>query len=242
MQGIGEVVPGASLPALILAALEQQKLQLLTDDVVVITQKVVSKAEGRLVDLATVTPSALARTLAAQGRKDAAYYEVVLCESRRIVKMQNGVLITETHHGLVCANAGVDESNMAGEGQVALLPVDPDQSAAQIRDELEAQTGLQVAVIISDSFGRPWREGQINVAIGVAGLNPLLDYTGQVDAAGLELQASVLAIGDELASAAELVMGKLEAVPVALIRGYSYTPAVGSAQQLQRDPRFDLFR
>lgn len=242
VHSIGEVLPGTDLAALLLAALEQQTQRLLDHDVVVVTQKIVSKAEGRLVDLSTVLPSAFAHTLAAQGRKDAAYYEVVLQESRRIVKMDRGILITETHHGLVCANAGVDESNVPGERIVALLPVDPDQSAASLRSALWERAGVQVAVIISDTFGRPWREGQVNIAIGVSGLDPLLDYTGIQDPHGYPMQASMLAIGDELASAAELVMGKIDAVPVAIIRGYSYQPTSGSARRLLRDPRFDLFR
>jgi coenzyme F420-0:L-glutamate ligase/coenzyme F420-1:gamma-L-glutamate ligase len=166
----------------------------------------------------------------------------VLRESRRIVKMAQGVLITETHHGLICANAGVDESNIAGGRVVALLPTDPDRSAAELRATLQQRAGIDVAVIISDSFGRPWREGQINIAIGVAGLDPLRDYAGEADTHGYALQASRLAVGDELASAAELVMGKTDQIPAALVRGYRYQPAAGSAQRLLRDPRFDLFR
>jgi coenzyme F420-0:L-glutamate ligase/coenzyme F420-1:gamma-L-glutamate ligase len=242
VRGIGEVRPGDDLAALLLAALRQQGEQMTAGDVLVLAHKIVSKAEGRLIRLDDVEPSPFAHTLAQQGRKDAAYYEVVLRESRRIVKMAQGVLITETHHGLICANAGVDESNIAGGRVVALLPTDPDRSAAALRATLREQTGAEVAVIISDSFGRPWREGQINIAIGVAGLDPLRDYAGQTDTHGYPLQASRLAVGDELASAAELVMGKTDNIPAVLVRGYRYQPAEGSAQRLLRDPRFDLFR
>jgi coenzyme F420-0:L-glutamate ligase/coenzyme F420-1:gamma-L-glutamate ligase len=211
-------------------------------DVLVVTQKIVSKAEGRLVDLSTIEPSPFAQTLAEQGRKDAAYYEIVLRESRRIVRMDRGILIAETHHGLICANAGVDESNIGSEQVVALLPADPDRSAAQLQHAIMQHIGAEVAVIISDSFGRPWREGQVNVAIGVAGLDPLHDYEGLSDPYGYRLQASMLAVGDELASAAELVMGKTEQVPVAIVRGYRYVQASSSASRLLRDPRADLFR
>jgi coenzyme F420-0:L-glutamate ligase/coenzyme F420-1:gamma-L-glutamate ligase len=184
----------------------------------------------------------MAQMVAAQGHKDASYYEVVLRESRRIVRMDRGVLITETHHGLICANAGVDESNVDGGRSVTLLPVDSDDSAARLRSALHEQCGVTIAVIISDTFGRPWREGQVNVAIGVAGMAPLADYAGQPDTYGYMMKASIIAVADELASAAELVMGKIDAAPVAIIRGYAYTPAEGSARQLIRAPEKDLFR
>jgi coenzyme F420-0:L-glutamate ligase/coenzyme F420-1:gamma-L-glutamate ligase len=242
VRGIGELRPGDDLAATILAALERQDQSLLDGDVLVVTQKIVSKAEGRIVDPAQVVPSPFARMIAAQGNKTPPYYEVVLGESRRIVKMDRGVLVTETHHGLICANAGVDESNVAGGQAVTLLPVDPDGSAAALRTELQRRLGVDVAVIISDTFGRPWREGQVNVAIGVAGLAPLADYTGQQDAYGYTMHASVIAVADELASAAELVMGKIDGVPVAIIRGYAYTPGEGSARALIRAPERDLFR
>jgi coenzyme F420-0:L-glutamate ligase/coenzyme F420-1:gamma-L-glutamate ligase len=242
IRGIGEVRPGDDLAATILAALAQQGLRLADGDVMVVTQKIVSKAEGRIVDPAQVEPSHLARMAAVQGKKDAPYYEVVLRESRRVVKMDRGVLVTETHHGLICANAGVDESNVDGGRTVTLLPSDPDGSAAALRAALRERAGADVAVIISDTFGRPWREGQVNVAIGVSGMAPLADYAGQQDGYGYTMHASVLAVADELASAAELVMGKIDAVPVAIVRGYAYTPAEGSAQALVRAPEKDLFR
>jgi coenzyme F420-0:L-glutamate ligase / coenzyme F420-1:gamma-L-glutamate ligase len=218
VRGIGEVLTGA---------LERQGTALLTGDVVVVTQKIVSKAEGRIIDLRTVTPSEFARRAAAEGQKDPAYYEVVLRESRRVVRMTRGVLVTETHHGFVCANSGVDESNVAGGAMVVLLPVDPDGSARTLRAAFQTRTGADVAVIISDSFGRAWREGQVNVAIGCAGMT---------------LRASNLAVADELASAAELVMGKIDQVPVAIIRGYAYAPSEGGAGPLVRPPERDLFR
>ncbi len=242
LRGMPEVRPGAHLVPLILAAVTASNQALIPGDILVIAQKIVSKAEGRIVNPDDIQPSAFAHALAAHGHKDAHYYEVVLRETRRIVKMDRGVLITETHHGLICANAGVDESNVAGGRVVTLLPADPDRSASNIRDTLHRQTGIELAVIIADSFGRPWREGQVNIAIGVAGLDPLVDYAGLYDAHGYLLQASALAIGDELASAAELVMGKIDAVPVAIVRGFHYTPAHASARRLLRNPEQDLFR
>ncbi len=240
--GIGDVHPGDDPAALILDALAQHGPPLADGDILVVTQKIISKAEGRIVDPAEVEPSHMARMAAAQGHKDAGYYEVVLRESRRIVRMDRGVLVTETHHGLVCANAGVDESNVAGGRTVTLLPADPDASARALRAALRQRAGADVAVIISDTFGRAWREGQVNVAIGVAGMAPLADYAGQPDTYGYMMQASNLAVADELASAAELVMGKVDAVPAAIVRGYAYAPAEASARQLIRAPEKDLFR
>lgn len=243
VRGIGEVRPGDDLAATILAALAAANLALAEHDVLVVTQKIVSKAENRLVDPDTVEPSAFARQIAAQARKDASFQEVVLRESRRIVKMTNGVLITETHHGLICANSGVDESNVAGGRVVCLLPEDPDASAARLRAELRERTGVSTAVVISDTFGRPWRDGQVNVAIGCAGIQPLSDFAGVDDPYGYTMHATLIAVADELASAAELVMGKIDKVPVAIVRGYAYTPSeTATARALIRDPRFDLFR
>jgi coenzyme F420-0:L-glutamate ligase / coenzyme F420-1:gamma-L-glutamate ligase len=242
IRGIGEVRPGDDLAATILAALERQATPLADGDVLVVTQKIVSKAEGRIVRPEDVEPSQFARMAAAQGHKDAGYYEIVLRESRRIVKMDRGVLVTETHHGLVCANAGVDESNVGGGGTVTLLPLDPDGSAAALRAALRERAAVSVAVIISDTFGRPWREGQVNVAIGAAGMAPLADYAGQPDSYGYTMQASVLAVADELASAAELVMGKVDAVPAAIVRGYAYAASEEGARALIRAPERDLFR
>ena len=236
------IVPGDDLAGLIQQAAGRAALDLQEGDIVVVTQKIVSKAEGCLVSLAEVTPSPLAATFAAQWDKDARQVEVVLQASRRIVKMDRGVIIAETHHGFICANAGVDRSNMEGDDVVALLPPDPDASARAIRGRLREQTGVDVAVIISDTFGRPWREGLVNVAIGLAGMQANVDYTGETDAQGYELKVTALSVADELAAAAELVMNKLDNVPVAVIRGYDYPRGDGDLNQLIRDPERDLFR
>ena len=241
LPGIPEVHPGDDLPGMIAAAARDAG-GLQANDVVVVTQKVVSKAEGRIVDLATVTPAAFAEQVAATWEKDARQVEVVLGESKRIVRMGHGVMICETHHGFICANAGVDASNVEQTGTVCLLPVDSDASAAGIRDRLVAAFGVPVAVIVSDSFGRPWREGIVNFAIGCAGMAPLLDYTGQHDPAGYELRVTAMAVVDELAAAAELVHGKLARMPVAVIRGAEYTRGEGTIRALIRDAERDLFR
>jgi coenzyme F420-0:L-glutamate ligase/coenzyme F420-1:gamma-L-glutamate ligase len=240
--GIPIIVPGDDLAGLIQQAAENASLAVQDGDIVVVTQKIVSKAEGCLVSLADVTPSPLAITFADQWDKDARQVEVVLQASRRIVKMDRGVIIAETHHGFICANAGVDRSNMEGDDVVAVLPPDPDASARAIRDRLREQMGVEVAVIISDTFGRPWREGLVNVAIGLAGMQANVDYTGQYDAQGYELKVTALSVADELAAAAELVMNKLDNVPVAVIRGYDYPRGDGDLSQLIRDPERDLFR
>jgi coenzyme F420-0:L-glutamate ligase/coenzyme F420-1:gamma-L-glutamate ligase len=208
---------------------------------VVVTQKVVSKAEGCLVDLADVEPSALALTWAARWDKDPRVVEVVLRESRRIVRMERGVIISETHHGLVCANAGVDNSNVGG-GRVTLLPPDPDASAERLRLALEGASGARLGVIISDTFGRAWREGQTNVAVGASGVEVLRHFEGVVDPTGYELRVTMLATADELAGAAELVMGKLDRVPVAVVRGLRRALGDGAARELIRPAATDLFR
>jgi coenzyme F420-0:L-glutamate ligase / coenzyme F420-1:gamma-L-glutamate ligase len=240
--GMGEIHHGDDLAALIWQALAAQGESLQAADVVVVTQKIVSKAEGRIVRLADVQPSDFARRFGEQWGKDPAYVEVVLRESRRIVKMDHGILITETHHGLICANSGVDESNVAGGGSVSLLPVDPDASAELIREGLQQRAAVTLAVLVSDTFGRPWRDGLVNVAIGVAGLHPLQSYIGHSDPYGYPLKVSEIAFADGAASAAELVMGKTDAVPVAIVRGARYQPGAGSAAQLIRPPDRDLFR
>ncbi|MCS7206406.1 MAG: coenzyme F420-0:L-glutamate ligase [Dehalococcoidia bacterium] len=242
ISGIPEVRPGDDLAYLIVQASHAQGTPLHNGDVVVITQKIVSKAEGRLVDLGTVEPSPFARHIAQQWDKDPRHVEVVLRESRRIVRMDRGVIICETHHGFICANAGVDASNIPGEGVVSLLPQDPDASARRVRQGIRARAGVTVAVIISDTFGRPWREGTTNVAIGVAGMEPLVDYRGRKDTYGKELRVSIAAVADEIASAADLVMGKTGLVPVVIVRGYPYQPTEGSARALLREPSQDMFR
>jgi coenzyme F420-0:L-glutamate ligase/coenzyme F420-1:gamma-L-glutamate ligase len=237
--GIPEVRPGDDLPELIGRAAGED---LRAGDVLVVTHKIVSKAEGRLVDLRAVEPSALAKGFAARYERDPRQIEVVLRESRRIVRMDRGLIIAETHHGFVCANAGVDASNVPGDDVVCLLPVDPDASAARLREALVARTNSDLAVIVSDSFGRPWREGITNVAIGVSGMDPLADYRGRRDSHGHPLEASVLAVADELASAAELVMGKTAGIPVAIVRGYPYERGSGTGRDLLMPPERDLFR
>ena len=239
VRGIPEVRPGDDLPTLIALATEED---LRAGDILVVTHKVVSKAEGRLVDLDAVEPSALAKGFAARYGRDPRQVEVVLRESRRVVRMDRGLIISETHHGFVCANAGVDASNVPVDDTVCLLPLDPDASAERLREALAPTAGQRLAVIVSDSFGRPWREGITNVAIGVAGMEPLADYRGHRDPHGYPLEASILAVADELAAAAELVMGKTEGIPVAIIRNYSYKSGQGTALDLLMAPDRDLFR
>jgi coenzyme F420-0:L-glutamate ligase/coenzyme F420-1:gamma-L-glutamate ligase len=244
IQGIGEVSPGSDLGLLVFQALQSQGLSLLPGDILVVTQKIVSKAEGRVVNLDDIQPSEFARKFALEYQKDAAHVEVVLRESRRIVRMDHGVLITETPHGFICANSGVDESNAGGSRILTLLPLDPDRSARELRERLQtlSNEAIDIAVIISDTWGRPWREGQVNNAIGVAGMEPLVDYRGRFDPYGYEMHVSRIAVADELAAASELVMGKIDGVPAALIRGYRYVPGEGSGQALLRDPSTDMFR
>ena len=239
VEGFPEVRPGDDLNRMISDAVARD---LRTGDVLVATHKIVSKAEGRLVDLRTVEPSTLAKGYAARYAKDPRQTEVVLRESRRIVRMDRGIIISESHHGFVCANAGVDASNVPGDDTVCLLPVDPDASAARLRDVLAEDPGVEVAVVISDSFGRAWRHGITDVAIGVAGMDPVADYRGQRDPHGYPMEASVLAVADELAAAAELVMGKTEGIPLAIVRGYSYSPTSGSVRELLMPPERDMFR
>ncbi|HKP86000.1 MAG TPA: coenzyme F420-0:L-glutamate ligase [Blastocatellia bacterium] len=239
--GLPEIAAGDDLPSLIARAARDAGIEIRERDIFVIAQKIVSKAEGRAVDLSSIEPSGLAREWAARYDKDARMIEVVLRESKRIVRMERGVIISETHHGFVCANAGVDASNVA-EDMVTLLPKDSDESARRIRAALEEIFGVRVAVIVSDTFGRPWREGIANVAIGVAGVAPLRDYRGQLDSHGRPLRVTVIAVADELASAAELAMQKSAGVPVVIIRGFDYTAREASARELIRPPEGDLFR
>jgi coenzyme F420-0:L-glutamate ligase/coenzyme F420-1:gamma-L-glutamate ligase len=240
--GLPEIRPGDDLPSLIIEAAKAQGTALQGGDVLVITQKVVSKAEGRLVNLREVEPSQRAREMAKVTGRDARLVEVILRESRRIVRQEGQIIITETKHGFVCANAGVDASNVGGGDLVALLPEDPDRSAEAIRQAIQEKAGVAVAVIISDTFGRPWREGHTNVAVGLAGMSPVRDYVGQRDPFGLELRVSTMALADELAGAAEPVMGKLSRVPVAIVRGLAFEPGAGAAKELIRPAERDLFR
>jgi coenzyme F420-0:L-glutamate ligase / coenzyme F420-1:gamma-L-glutamate ligase len=239
VEGFPEVRPGDDLDRMISAAVAGD---LRAGDVLVVTHKVVSKAEGRLVDLRTIEPSALAKGYATRYGKDPRQIEVVFRESRRIVRMDRGIVISETNQGFVCANAGVDGSNVPGDDTVCLLPIDPDTSAARLRDALASDPGVEVAVVISDSFGRAWRHGITDVAIGIAGMDPVADYRGLNDPHGFPMEASVLAVADELAAAAELVMGKTDGIPLAIVRGYAYSPAPGSARDLLMPPERDMFR
>lgn len=235
--GLDEIAPGDDLATLIADAVE-----LADGDVVVVTSKVVSKAEGAVVDLASVSPSPFAATHAERWGKDARVIEVVLDQAARIVRMSGPVLITETHHGFVCANSGVDQSSSGAHDRVVVLPVDPDASARGLRKRF-ADRGVDVAVIISDTFGRPWREGQTDIAVGLAGLDPMTSYVGQHDPHGHEFRVQELCVADELAAAAELVKGNTSRTPAAVIRGFPWQPDdSATARQIVRDASTDLFR
>lgn len=232
-----EVEPGADLASLI-----SDHAELADGDIVVVTSKIVSKAEKCTVELATVTPSAFATEWAAKWDKDPRLVEVVLRESARIVRQVGDLLITETRHGFVCANSGVDQSSSGAEGRVLVLPPDPDASARGLRAALSRE-GRSVAVIVTDTFGRPWREGQTDVAIGVAGIKPIRSYVGQRDPHGHEFRVQEICVIDEIASAAELVKGNLSRVPVAIVRGYAWEPDDdASMASVIRDASRDLFR
>jgi coenzyme F420-0:L-glutamate ligase/coenzyme F420-1:gamma-L-glutamate ligase len=240
LEGIREVRSGDDIGEIIASAAAE--LDLTDDDVIVVTQKIVSKAEDRLVDLATVEPSALAVSWAERWGKDPRQVEVVLRESAEIIRMGlGGLIISRTRHGLVCANAGVDVSNVGGGDVAALLPMDPDASARRIRESIRHHTGASPAVVVSDSFGRPWRNGIVNVAIGSAGIEAILDLRGEPDAAGRPMQATIIAVADELASAADLAGGKVEGRPVVLVRGYAWRSSEAGAAVLVMERERDLF-
>jgi coenzyme F420-0:L-glutamate ligase / coenzyme F420-1:gamma-L-glutamate ligase len=242
LDGIPEIKPGDDLAALIAAALGAAGIGLEAGDVLVVTQKVVSKAEGRVVELASVTPRPEAEAWAAQWGKDARQVELVLQESVEVLRMApGGLIISRTRHGFVCANAGVDLSNVGGGDVATLLPVDPDASARSLRDRLGELAGVSPAVVVSDSFGRPWRNGIVNVAIGSAGLEPLLDLRGMPDAQGRVMHSTVVAVADELASAADLAGGKVAQRPVVVVRGYEYQAGQGAASALVMERELDLF-
>ena len=241
VDGLPEIGQGVDLAGLIHAAAAAQGTPLAARDLLVVSQKIVSKTEGRVVRLSEVKPSDRALALARELGRDPLLTEVILSESRRVVRGDKGLLIVETHHGFVCANAGVDQSNVDAD-TACLLPEDSDRSARALRDRLRALTGHELGVIVADTFGRPWREGLTNVAVGVAGLMPLKSYLGEQDPAGHVLQATVLALADELACAAEPVMGKLDRIPVAIIRGLDWEPGEVGIRPLIRDPDRDLFR
>jgi len=241
-----EIVPGDSIAKKFLQALAKQKSKLIPGDILVVKHKIVSKAEGRLVALDSVRPSAASRAWARRYNLDARVTEVALAESKRVIRRKNGVLITETHHGFICANSGVDVSNVNGGSHALLLPKDPDTSAANLHRELKKHFHISIPVIISDSFGRPWREGLTEVAIGVAGMKPLHDYRGRRDSHGYPLRITLEAVADELASAAGLVCGKLARTPACIIRGFAYESAnkkgKGRGKDLLRPAKTDLFR
>lgn len=242
ISNIPNVQIGADLPRLIIDGANSTGMRFAEDDILVVAQKIVSKSEGRIVVLSEVTPSPFAVNIASMYGGDPRHIEIVLQESARIVRMDRGILITETHHGFVCANAGVDSSNSIALGTVCLLPEDPDTSAQNLQSGIHAITGLRVGVIITDTFNRPWRLGTTNVAIGIAGVYPFSDYRGLKDTNGYEMNTSYAAFADEVAGAAELVMGKTDNLPAAVVRGLSYAQQPDGAKQIPRSSELDLFR
>ncbi len=240
--GLPEIEPGADLAALSVQAAIDAGTPLETGDVLVVTSKIVSKAEGRTVELADIEPSPFALQWSATWDKDPAVTEIVLREAKRVVRQLGPVLITETHHGFVCANSGVDQSSSGAHGRLVLLPLDSDASARAIRAALLLR-GLDIAVIISDTFGRAWRDGQTDIAVGIAGMSPILSYIGQVDPHGHEFKVQALCVADELTGAAELVKGNVSRVPLAVIRGHSWErDDSATIAPVLRDQSKDLFR
>ncbi|HVI09926.1 MAG TPA: coenzyme F420-0:L-glutamate ligase [Candidatus Binatia bacterium] len=237
-----EIAAGDSLARKILLALRISKLKLQSGDVLVVKHKIVSKAEGQLVDLAAIKPSKGSLAWAEKHNLDARVIELAIRESRAIIRRKRGVLITETRHGFICANSGVDVSNVDGGRRALILPADPDASARKLLRQIKKQTGLHIPVLITDSFGRPWREGLAEFCIGIAGMKPLRDDRGRRDPHGYTLHASLEAVADELACAAGLVCGKLERTPACIIRGFSYEPGRGGTRKLLRPAASDLFR
>ena len=242
IQGLPEITSGTDLAASIASAANETGTPLESGDILVITSKIVSKAEGRVVKLDDVVVSPFARQYAERTEKEPAIVELVLQESKRVVRQVGPIMITETRHGFICANAGIDQSSSGGHGLAVLLPVDPDGSCARIRAALK-QRGLDVAVIISDTFGRPWREAQTDIAIGIAGMQPVTSYIGQVDPHGHEFRVQALCTADEIAGAAELVKGNLSRVPAAVVRGLPWDrDETATMQSIIRDSERDLFR
>ena len=240
--GIGEVRPGDSVADTILAALRRQKLRLVPGDILVVTHKIVSKAEGQMAVLDQVRPSPGSRRWATRYHLDAHLVQLALQQAKRVVRRKRGIIITETAHGFVCANSGVDASNVDGGRSAVLLPPDPDRSARRIQRTIRKKLGISVPLLITDSFGRPWREGLCEVAIGVAGMKTFRDYRGRRDPHGYRLRASLEAVADELACMAGLACGKLSRSPACIIRGFRYQAASGSVRQLIRPQSRDLFR
>jgi len=243
--GIPEINEGDPLGTMIFQAATHQGYPIKPGDIIVVTQKVVSKGEGRTVSLSTIEPSPEAKEISIASGKDSRLIELILSESREIIRRDDsrGIIITETRHGFICANAGIDTSNVPGHDTVSLLPLDPDASANTILMNIQREAGFdQIGVIITDTFGRAWRQGQVNFAIGVGGIEPLVDYRGQLDTIGGELSATVIAVADEIAAVSELVMGKTDAVPAAIVRGYSFKATGAGVSPLLRDKAEDLFR
>lgn len=237
-----QIQPGDSISEKLLRAMRQGRMTFLAGDILIVKHKIISKAEGRVVTLAAIEPSSESMAWAKQYKLNPGVIELALRESRAVIRRQNGVLITETRHGFICANSGVDVSNVDGGDHAVLLPKDPDRSAAKLRRQVKKATGLPIAVIITDSFGRPWREGLTEFAIGIAGMKPLRDYRSERDPHGYKLKASVEAVADELACAAGLVCGKLNRTPACIIRGFRYDAGTGSVGKLLRPAATDLFR
>lgn len=237
-----EILAGDSLGEKFIFSLRQRELAFKSGDILVIKHKIVSKSEGRIVDLNIIDPSADSAAWARKYKLDARVVELALRESRAVIRRENGVLITETHHGFICANSGVDVSNVNGGGKALLLPKDPDRSAMKIHRQINKLTGIALPVLITDSFGRPWREGLTEFTIGVAGIKPLRDDRGRQDSHGYKLRVSLEAVADELACAAGLVCGKLNRTPACLIRGFKFEPGRGRVRELLRPAASDLFR
>ncbi len=238
----GEVRSGESVAQKLLESLQKNQQRFIDGDILIIKHKIVSKAEGQVVDLATITPSVESVSWATQYDLDPRVIELALRESRSTIRRKNGVLITETRHGFLCANSGIDLSNVDGGRNALLLPANPDHSAEEIRSVLKERTGINIPVIITDSFGRPWREGLTEFAIGISGMKPLRDDRGKSDPHGYKLKASVEGIADELACAAGLVCGKLNRTPACIVRGFSHEQGDGSVTELLRSASNDLFR
>jgi coenzyme F420-0:L-glutamate ligase/coenzyme F420-1:gamma-L-glutamate ligase len=237
-----EIKPGDSVAEKFLHSLRQRELAFERGDILIVKHKIISKAEGQIVDLATITPSDDSEAWARKYNIDPRVIELALRESRAVIRRKNGVLITETHHGFICANSGVDVSNVDGGRHALLLPADPDRSAHKLHLELKKRTALAIPVLITDTFGRPWREGLVDFCIGIAGMKPLRDDRGRRDPHGYTLHASLEAIADELAAAAGLVCGKLNRTPACIVRGFPYEPHRGSTRDLLRPAASDLFR
>jgi coenzyme F420-0:L-glutamate ligase/coenzyme F420-1:gamma-L-glutamate ligase len=243
IEGIGEIVEGDDLSKIVSEAAKRQKTPIQDRDIVVVASKIVSLAEGRILNLETIEPSFFATLIAKELDKDPRHIETILREAKSIVRMSQKHLITETRHGFVCANAGVDKSNVRGSNNVVTLPDDPDLSASRIRNGIKENCGINVAVIISDTFGRPLRRGITNVAVGLSGLSPILDLRGTNDIYGYELKVTQIAVADELAASAELVMGKARRIPAVIVRGYEFKESMNaSARELNLPEEEDIFR